>query len=99
VLAEPAIVRHCPDTVVALEQHDQAAVLELESGTRLRAGFAIAADGGDSRLRELAGIGASRKDYGQRGVVAYVDTAEPHAETAWQRFLPTGPLAFLPCAD
>jgi 2-octaprenyl-3-methyl-6-methoxy-1,4-benzoquinol hydroxylase len=38
------------------------------------------------------------EDYGQRGVVAYVATERAHEDTAWQRFLPTGPLAFLPCA-
>lgn len=33
--------------------------------------------------------------YNQRGVVATVETAQPHS-TAWQIFLPTGPLALLP---
>lgn len=99
VLAEPAIRRHCPDTVTALEQGDDGVALALESGARVRAAFAVAADGADSRLRELAGIEVTRKDYRQRGVVAFVGTAESHGDTAWQRFLPTGPLAFLPFAD
>lgn len=88
----------CPTRVVALEQGDDSATLELDDGLRVEARIAIAADGGRSTLRELAGIGMGTEDYGQRGVVAYVATERPHEDTAWQRFLPTGPLAFLPCA-
>jgi 2-octaprenyl-3-methyl-6-methoxy-1,4-benzoquinol hydroxylase len=61
--------------------------------------MAIAADGADSALRAFAGIGVDANDHAQRGVVAYVETASPHEGTAWQRFLPGGPLAFLPCGD
>ena len=92
-----AIVR-CPARVIALEQHEDGATLELDDGLRVDARIAIAADGGRSTLRELAGIAANTEDYGQQGVVAYVATERPHEDTAWQRFLPTGPLAFLPCA-
>lgn len=87
----------CPARVVALEQNEDSATLELDDGLRVEARIAIAADGGRSTLRELAGIGMGTEDYGQRGVVAYVATGRPHEDTAWQRFLPTGPLAFLPC--
>jgi len=73
--------------------------LRLDDGTRLDARIAIAADGADSTLRKLAGLDVQAHEYAQRGVVAYVDTALPHEDTAWQRFLPGGPLAFLPCAD
>ena len=47
----------------------------------------------------MLGIDANGRDYVQRGLVANVTTARPHEHTAWQRFLPTGPLAFLPLAD
>ena len=50
-------------------------------------------------MRTLAGIEVSEGDYEQDAVVTEVRTALPHRETAWQRFLPTGPLAFLPLAN
>jgi 2-octaprenyl-3-methyl-6-methoxy-1,4-benzoquinol hydroxylase len=93
---------HCPARVVALAEAgegDGFARLQLDDGSRLQARIAIAADGAQSTLRELAGVQVARHDYGQRGVVGYVATAQGHEDTAWQRFLPTGPLAFLPCAD
>lgn len=73
--------------------------LGLDDGTRLTADVVIGADGGDSRVRAAAGIDIARKDYGQRAIVCHVETAKPHAATAWQRFLPDGPLALLPLAD
>jgi 3-demethoxyubiquinol 3-hydroxylase len=59
----------------------------------------LGADGAASRVRALLGVPTRDHDYGQQGVVAYVSTQQPHQDTAWQRFLVTGPLAFLPCAD
>lgn len=87
---------HCPARVEAMEQDERGVRLRLDDGSRLDARLAIAADGADSTLRRLAGVAVSEHDYVQRGVVAFVETERPHEETAWQRFLPTGPLAFLP---
>ena len=87
---------HCPARVQGLEQDEAGVRLQLDDGTRLEARVAVAADGGASELRRLAGLDVDAHDYGQRGVVAFIETADPHQETAWQRFLPTGPLALLP---
>jgi len=65
----------------------------------LSARLVIGADGAQSRIRELAGLFATRTDYGQVALVAMVATAKPHQRTAWQRFLGDGTLAFLPLAD
>jgi 2-octaprenylphenol hydroxylase len=65
----------------------------------LRARLVVGADGASSRVRELAGLTAARADYGQTALVAMVRTARPHANTAWQRFLGDGTLAFLPLHD
>ena len=96
---EAGIERHCPDKLKGFEQDEEGVDVELASGTRLRARLLLGADGAHSRVRELAGIGWRGQAYGQRAIVAYVRTAQPHEDTCWQRFLPTGPLAFLPCGD
>ncbi|MFT4256408.1 MAG: UbiH/UbiF family hydroxylase [Pseudoxanthomonas sp.] len=87
---------HCPARVEALEQDEGGVRLRLDEGGKLDARIAVAADGANSTLRGLAGIGIELHDYAQRGVVCFIATEKPHQETAWQRFLPTGPLALLP---
>ncbi|AKC88369.1 UbiH/UbiF family hydroxylase [Pseudoxanthomonas suwonensis] len=98
-LAAAGVRLHCPARVEALEQDAAGARLRLDDGTRLDARIAIAADGAGSAVRRLAGLEVDAHDYHQRGVVAFIETGQPHEDTAWQRFLPTGPLALLPFAD
>lgn len=79
------------------ESAEQGAVaLLLQTGERLTTRLLVAADGGQSRVRELAGFATREWSYGQRAIVTTVQTQRAHQNTAWQRFLPTGPLAFLP---
>lgn len=89
----------CPAQVVSLEQREDTVRLGLDDGVRLDARLAVAADGAESTLRQLAGIEVDPRDYAQRGVVCFVASEAPHQETAWQRFMPGGPLALLPFAD
>jgi 2-octaprenylphenol hydroxylase len=96
----PAGVRVvCPSTVLGYRADDDRVQLELDDGSTLAARLVVAADGSESPLRAMAGIDGTRHDYGQRAVVAHVRTERPHEDTAWQRFLPGGPLALLPLAD
>ena len=90
---------HCPARVESMEQDEEGVRLRLDNGSRVDARVAVAADGADSSLRELAGLQVSAHDYAQRGVVAFVETDASNEATAWQRFMPTGPLAFLPFVD
>ena len=90
---------HCPARIESLEQTESGVRLQLDVGLALEAKFAIAADGANSALREMAGIGTRKHDYAQKGLVAFVASGQPHRQTCWQRFLPTGPVAFLPFAD
>ena len=73
--------------------------LNLDDGTRLSTRLLVGADGADSAVRRHAGIAMQGWSYDQRAIVAVVRTERPHADTAWQRFMPSGPLAFLPLAD
>ncbi|RLA09715.1 MAG: 2-octaprenyl-3-methyl-6-methoxy-1,4-benzoquinol hydroxylase, partial [Gammaproteobacteria bacterium] len=53
----------------------------------------------DSGIRRQAQIDISRRDFHQQAVIATVKPARNHQHTAWQKFLPGGPIAFLPLAD
>ena len=89
----------CPDTLERIDDGADGVVATLAGGERVHARVLIGADGVASPLRERLGIGTHGRDYGQRAVVAHVTTERSHERTAWQRFQPGGPLAFLPLAD
>jgi 2-polyprenylphenol 6-hydroxylase len=86
-------------TVEAVSAGDDDVVLRLHDGRELRGTLLAAADGTDSKTRELLGIDTAGHAYHQDALVAHVQTAQVHANTAWQRFLNTGPVAFLPLND
>ncbi len=68
----------------------------LGSGRTIRARLLVAADGGRSRLRSLAGIGTVSWPYRQSGIVVTVSHERPHEGRAVEHFLPGGPFAILP---
>ena len=68
----------------------------LSDGRELRARLLIGADGRQSGTAARAGIKRIGHDYGQIALVAAVDHELPHEGTAYQYFMPTGPLAILP---
>lgn len=88
----------CPAQPVSLKQDDDMAHLTLETGEVLSAPLLVAADGPGSQIRQWTDIAIGGWGYDQRGVVCNVQTDQRHPATAWQRFLSTGPLAFLPIA-
>ncbi len=88
-----------PAALDELHIEDDGVRLVLADGTALRAGLVVGADGVGSAVRKLSGIATRGWRYDQCGVVAAVRPQRFHRETAWQRFLPSGPLAFLPLAN
>lgn len=91
--------RYVPGTVEQLDTGTAGAEVRLDDGRRITASVVVGADGAGSAIRDLAGIEVSARDYGQLGVVCNVSTELPHRRVARQRFLPGGPVAFLPLAD
>ena len=89
----------CPAELVEFDNGADAVMATLADGTRLRAKLLVAAEGAESCVRKQLGLAFEGRDYGQRAVVAHVTTERSHEGTAWQRFQPGGPLAFLPLAD
>ena len=85
-----------PEQIRKVNAFQDHAEVELDSGTVISAKLVVGADGGRSTVRNLAGISYSEKSYQQMGLVALIDSEQPHENTAWQRFLSTGPLALLP---
>ncbi len=66
----------------------------------LRTRLLVVADGARSALRDALGVTSSVADYGQAAIVANVQVDKRHAgSTAYERFMPAGPLAMLPGHD
>uniref|UniRef100_A0A8C2BHE6 Ubiquinone biosynthesis monooxygenase COQ6, mitochondrial n=1 Tax=Cyprinus carpio TaxID=7962 RepID=A0A8C2BHE6_CYPCA len=72
----------------------------LANGKTLHTKLLIGADGPNSMVRREAGIPTVKWNYNQSAVVAVLHLSEPtENNVAWQRFLPTGPIAMLPLSD
>ena len=76
-------------------------VVHLSGGKQLSARLLVGADGANSPVRSFAGIEARGWDYNRHGVVATVELegegwGGDYTKIAYQRFLPTGPVAMLP---
>jgi len=94
-----AIQTRYPAELVSIERQDEHTVATLADGTTLSARLLVGADGGNSIVRRLNGITTHGWSYEQQALVTTVRPEYSHCHTAWQRFLPNGPLAFLPLND
>lgn len=86
----------CPARTKMIDYGPQGSTVELDDGRVLSARLLVAADGGYSRVRQVAGMGVSGWDYEQHALVLTVETAYGQQDITWQRFTPKGPQAFLP---
>jgi 2-octaprenylphenol hydroxylase len=89
----------CPAEVKGVDLEKDTPTVKLASGESLKARLIVGADGPSSLVRQAMGIDEQFWSYGQQGIVAVVETAEPNNGLAWQRFISGGPVAFLPLSD
>jgi len=94
-----AVSLYCPARFQTINTLEDRVEVDLDDAQQLTAALVIAADGARSPVRNTLGMETRTHDYRQSSLVALVKTSEPHNDTAWQRFLPGGPLAFLPMGD
>ncbi|ROP59226.1 2-octaprenyl-3-methyl-6-methoxy-1,4-benzoquinol hydroxylase [Enterobacter sp. BIGb0383] len=94
--AHPQVTLHVPASLKTLERHPQHSVLHLDNGETLTAKLVVGADGGNSRVRQMAGIGIHAWRYQQSCMLISVRCEEEPGDSTWQQFTPSGPRAFLP---
>lgn len=97
-LAGLAVARRCAsdrDGTVVLNVRDADG-----SERTIRARLVVAADGAESRVRDLAGVRTRHEPAPrlgeQRAIATVARTEKAHGHIAWQRFGDTGPVALLP---
>ncbi|MDZ4728640.1 MAG: FAD-dependent oxidoreductase [Xanthomonadales bacterium] len=89
----------CPASVRQIHIEAGTAQVTLDDGRSLSAALLVGADGATSAVRKAMGVDQQVWTYGQQGIVCVVKSSIANTGLAWQRFMPGGPLAFLPLAD
>jgi len=96
------VEQFCPAQLQSFEVSDDCVSVDLQMNNqalRLQAKLLVAADGGNSTVRQQLGIDVKVHDYGQSAIVSNVETSSPHDNVAFERFTEQGPVALLPMTD
>lgn len=94
--SSPEIESFCPDRLLSFKADKDMAIVDLASGSVLRAPLLVGADGNHSIVRRLAAMSCQRHDYGESAMIFNIQAHLAPSATAWERFTPQGPLALLP---
>lgn len=97
--AMTGVQQYCPAKLADLALDARCATVTLDDGQRITANLVVGAEGAKSPVREAAGIKTVGWGYGQRCTVGSLTPEKSHQHICWQRYTPTGPVAFLPLED
>lgn len=91
-----------PATLTDLKLGDEhaTAVIERDGNSEsITTSLIVAADGGNSIVRQKLDIRTNDHDYQQTAIIANITPERPHQNVAYERFTKHGPLALLPMDD
>ncbi|MFJ3457204.1 3-demethoxyubiquinol 3-hydroxylase [Scandinavium goeteborgense] len=93
-------VRLCmPSSLETMLHGSDGYLLGFTDGSELKAKLVIGADGANSQVRQMAGIGVHAWQYPQSCMLITVECDNEPGDSTWQQFTPAGPRAFLPLFD
>ncbi len=99
ILADSLIDIIAPAKFLEINQSDNCLnidIMQNKQSRTLQTRLLVAADGGNSKVRQHLGITNHSIDYGQTAIIGNVTLEYPHKNIAYERFTPSGPLALLP---
>ncbi len=95
-LAVRPVIQIAGHEVTEFDSGDEFARLQFERRPDLSCQLVVACDGANSKLRDYASIRTFREPHRQTAIIANLISEQPHENTAFQRFLPGGPIALMP---
>lgn len=100
--ASANIKQYCPARIMGISSSTHAANVSIKhenTSCVMSAQLVVGADGGQSSVRKLLDINQQITNYGQSALITTVKTSKSHANTAYERFTASGPLALLPTTN
>ncbi len=97
--AHPKVTLRVPCSLIALHRDNDLQELELKGGEVIRAKLVIGADGANSQVRQMAGIGVHARQYAQSCMLISVQCENDPGDSTGSNLPPDGPRAFLPLFD
>lgn len=88
--ASPNIRVCCPARVSEIAPDEEKVTLTLESGEQIETRLLVAADGGNSFVRQHFKLPVTRHDFEQHAIIATVKTAQDPEGCAFERFTEGG---------
>lgn len=97
--AHEAVTLQVGASLQEMQRGETRTTLRLTNGGECAASLVIGADGANSQVRQLAGIGVHAWQYQQSCMLISAQCVQEPGNSTWQQFTPSGPRAFLPLFD